>query len=573
MSGVPQRAAGFFLAPPAAAERPAVGDAAPGRARGRPRAGRRRDAAGGRARADAASADRAPAALVAVWGGSARPARGRHAGGEAAGGPPAAGEPRRPPAGASPGSRCRRILRRGRGAPERPRSSKPRSSPLWPAPALPSRRARGGARHRHRRRRAGSPARPGCPRAPRGRGAPASPARRSPAAACARARHSAGSRRAAARTPAPASRPSGRGSTRAPAGRPRAARRRARGGAGRRVRARRGRARGGAGGRGAAGRRPRRARRRAGDACGEPAAVRAVRSTALPNPRHSTRARTSSSRATRPAGRAANGARAAASASPTARTFAPVRDPRRGARGGRGPAWRRAAHRADRRSRRRPSSPRRCRDVAAGGGYDGPLAYRQGKPMRPDVALAFDRMERAARADGVTLAGHQRLPLRRRAGGAVGAATRTRSGWRRPGRRCTATAPSSTSGRASAYAWLARNARASTSSSATGEPWHYGYTLNPRSTPRTDGGDGGRQGSAVPAFVPARFAPMLRRRPALERVRGAARRPDLRRERLQPVRRQPGGAQGIAQFMPGTARRWASTNPFDPGRRSTRRRT
>jgi len=41
--------------------------------------------------------------------------------------------------------------------------------------------------------------------------------------------------------------------------------------------------------------------------------------------------------------------------------------------------------------------------VATGGGYSGPLAYRQGKPMRPDVALAFDRMEAAARSDGVTL--------------------------------------------------------------------------------------------------------------------------------------------------------------------------
>jgi LAS superfamily LD-carboxypeptidase LdcB len=41
--------------------------------------------------------------------------------------------------------------------------------------------------------------------------------------------------------------------------------------------------------------------------------------------------------------------------------------------------------------------------AVAGGGYDGPLAYRQGKPMRPDVALAFDRLERAARADGVAL--------------------------------------------------------------------------------------------------------------------------------------------------------------------------
>jgi hypothetical protein len=35
----------------------------------------------------------------------------------------------------------------------------------------------------------------------------------------------------------------------------------------------------------------------------------------------------------------------------------------------------------------------------AGGGYDGPLAYRQGKPMRPDVALAFDRMAGAARRE------------------------------------------------------------------------------------------------------------------------------------------------------------------------------
>jgi hypothetical protein len=37
--------------------------------------------------------------------------------------------------------------------------------------------------------------------------------------------------------------------------------------------------------------------------------------------------------------------------------------------------------------------------TASGGGYDGPLAYRQGKPMRPDVALAFDRMAAAAREE------------------------------------------------------------------------------------------------------------------------------------------------------------------------------
>ena len=34
--------------------------------------------------------------------------------------------------------------------------------------------------------------------------------------------------------------------------------------------------------------------------------------------------------------------------------------------------------------------------IASGGGYVGPLATRQGKPMRPDVATAFDRLAAAA---------------------------------------------------------------------------------------------------------------------------------------------------------------------------------
>jgi hypothetical protein len=57
---------------------------------------------------------------------------------------------------------------------------------------------------------------------------------------------------------------------------------------------------------------------------------------------------------------------------------------------------------------------------ASGGGYSGPLAYRQGKPMRPDVAVAFDRMAAAARSEsGLTPACHVGLPLRRRAGALV----------------------------------------------------------------------------------------------------------------------------------------------------------
>ena len=88
----------------------------------------------------------------------------------------------------------------------------------------------------------------------------------------------------------------------------------------------------------------------------------------------------------------------------------------------------------------------------------GPLAYRQGKPMRPDVARAFDRMAAAARRDGVDAADHLRLPLRRRAGAAVRRSTRTRTGSRRPATRCTATGPSSTSARRPRTAGSARNA-------------------------------------------------------------------------------------------------------------------
>jgi D-alanyl-D-alanine carboxypeptidase-like protein len=46
-------------------------------------------------------------------------------------------------------------------------------------------------------------------------------------------------------------------------------------------------------------------------------------------------------------------------------------------------------------------APATC--TASGGGYPGPLVYRQGKGMRPDVASAFDRMAAAARRAGISL--------------------------------------------------------------------------------------------------------------------------------------------------------------------------
>ena len=54
---------------------------------------------------------------------------------------------------------------------------------------------------------------------------------------------------------------------------------------------------------------------------------------------------------------------------------------------------------------------------ASGGGYSGPLVYRDGKPMCPAVGAAFDLMDAAAGAEGVNLV----VPLRRQARSAASA--------------------------------------------------------------------------------------------------------------------------------------------------------
>ncbi len=177
---------------------------------------------------------------------------------------------------------------------------------------------------------------------------------------------------------------------------------------------------------------------------------------------------------------------------------------------------------------------------ASGGGYDGPLAYRQGKPMRPDVAHAFDRMEQAAKQDGVALTitsgfrsdAEQAVLFARNPDPKMVA---------RPGTSLHRNGTELDLGPPAAYA-LARRERgpASTSSSDTAwEDWHWGFMLNAASSSST-GGDGkaGVGRGAVPGFVPPKLrAGAQRRRPALERLRDAARRPALRRVELQPVRR------------------------------------
>jgi hypothetical protein len=204
---------------------------------------------------------------------------------------------------------------------------------------------------------------------------------------------------------------------------------------------------------------------------------------------------------------------------------------------------------------------------ASGGGYSGPLAYRQGKPMRPDIALAFDRMAAAARRDGIALivtSGYRsdadQAELYRRHPDPRWVAP--------PGRSLHRFGTELDLGPPSAYRWLARNARHfHFVQRYSWEPWHYGYTLNPRSTPGAYRG-AGRSGdgrSAVPAFVPTRFQVPIARAASRWNISAALLAAQLYVEsNFNPFAVSRAGARGIAQFMPGTARLYGLRDPLDP---------
>jgi hypothetical protein len=204
---------------------------------------------------------------------------------------------------------------------------------------------------------------------------------------------------------------------------------------------------------------------------------------------------------------------------------------------------------------------------ATGSGYTGPLAYRQGKPMRPDVARAFDRMEAAARADGVRLivtSGYrsdaEQAELYERHPDPKWVAP--------PGKSLHRWGTELDLGPPSAYGWLARNAeRFHFVQRYSWERWHYGYTLNPRSTPDSTRGAGrpGDGRSAVPAFVPSAYQAPIARAASRWNVSATLLAAQLYAESgFNPLAVSPAGARGIAQFMPGTARAYGLRNPFDP---------
>ena len=78
------------------------------------------------------------------------------------------------------------------------------------------------------------------------------------------------------------------------------------------------------------------------------------------------------------------------------------------------------------------------------------------------------------------------------------------------------------------------------------------------------GGSGGDGRSAVPSFVPARYAPAITRAAQRWSVSAAVLSAQIYAESyFNPFARSRAGAQGIAQFMPGTARAYGLSNPFN----------
>src|SRR3954464_13190605 len=204
------------------------------------------------------------------------------------------------------------------------------------------------------------------------------------------------------------------------------------------------------------------------------------------------------------------------------------------------------------------------------GEYAGPLAYRQGKPMRPHVALAFDRMAAAAAGDGIDLIVVS--GFRTNAEQARLFAAHPDPKWvARPGTSLHRLGAWLGLGRPSAYGWLARTAgRFHFVQRSSWEPWHYGFTLNAGAASVGFGGAGSADGDGartLQSFVPARFAPAIARAARRWSVAGTLLAAQLYKEsNFNPFARSPAGAEGIAQFMPGTARAMGLTDPFDAER-------
>jgi hypothetical protein len=210
--------------------------------------------------------------------------------------------------------------------------------------------------------------------------------------------------------------------------------------------------------------------------------------------------------------------------------------------------------------------------VASGGGYSGPLVYRNGEGMRPDVAAAFDRMALAARAGGVNLIVVS--GFRSDAEQAALFAAHPDPRWvAPPGHSLHRCATELDLGPETAYSWLAANAgRFGFLQRYSWEAWHYGFEAGPAPCSEAGnsllgpGGDGAAAGAAtLPTFVPDRFRGPLLGAASHWNVSAALLAAQLLAEsNFNPFAVSPAGAQGIAQFIPSTAAAYGLDDPFDP---------
>jgi hypothetical protein len=212
-----------------------------------------------------------------------------------------------------------------------------------------------------------------------------------------------------------------------------------------------------------------------------------------------------------------------------------------------------------------PGSPPAGGVSGGAGEYKGPFASRQGKLMRPDVALAFDRLAAAARLDDIELVIVS--AFRSDAEQAALFAAHPDPHWvAPPGQSLHRLATELDLGPAAAYGWLRANApRFHFVRRYPWEPWHWGYSLNPATTGVGYGGGGdGAAGAALPAFVPPDVAPAIARAAQRWSVSAALLAAQLWRESgFNPFVVSRTGARGIAQFMPDTARRYGLRDPLD----------
>ena len=208
--------------------------------------------------------------------------------------------------------------------------------------------------------------------------------------------------------------------------------------------------------------------------------------------------------------------------------------------------------------------------MATGGGYSGPLAYRQGKPMRPDVAEAFDRMAAAAQADGISLVINS--AFRSDAEQADLWAANPDPRWvAPPGQSLHRCATELDLGPPSGYAWLAAHAgEFEFLQRYSWEAWHFGYVGGPGpcssagdqvGMPAADEPDAG---AGLQSFVPERFRePILSSASRWNVSAGLLAAQLMAESNFNPFAVSSAGAQGIAQFTPGTAAQYGLDDPFD----------